>query len=190
MRDADVIPWNENQMFRRCQMDGVYRAGKESRKELITRQRTTLGSHERIGIFRIFGRDSGFTALYTAYVTSDRCLIPEYQFDLDHLVELLVQDKRENPSKYSFAIAAEGAVWQGGELAEYGPTDSFGHRHKANVAEVIASEIQGRSGEETLASELTYDLRSGDPDAVDSMVGITFANVAMNLIADGVSGRM
>ncbi|MFI5258453.1 MAG: 6-phosphofructokinase [Candidatus Limnocylindrales bacterium] len=159
-------------------------------KDAINRQRTTLGSHERIGVFRIFGRDAGFTALYTAYVTSSRCLIPEYQFDLDHLVELAVEDKRNNPSRYALVIAAEGAMWQGGEIGEYGPADAFGHKHKANIAEVLASEIQARSGEETLASELTYDLRSGDPDAVDSMVGITFANVAMNLIADGVSGRM
>jgi 6-phosphofructokinase len=159
-------------------------------KDAINRQRTTLGSHERIGVFRIFGRDAGFTALYTAYVTSCRCLIPEYQFDLDHLVSLAVEDKKNNPSKYAIVLAAEGAMWEGGEIAEYGPADAFGHKHKANIAEVLASEIQARSGEETLASELTYDIRSGDPDAVDSMVGITFANVAMNLVANGVSGRM
>jgi 6-phosphofructokinase len=159
-------------------------------KDAINRQRTTLGSHERIGVFRIFGRDAGFTALYTAYVTSCRCLIPEYQFDLDHLVSLAVEDKKNNPSKYAIVLAAEGAMWKGGEIAEYGPADAFGHKHKANIAEVLASEIQARSGEETLASELTYDIRSGDPDAVDSMVGITFANVAMNLVANGVSGRM
>ena len=159
-------------------------------KDAINRQRTTLGSHERIGVFRIFGRDAGFTALYTAYVTSCRCLIPEYEFDLDHLVELAVEDKRNNPSKYAIVIAAEGAMWKGGKLEEWGTADAFGHRHKANIAEVLATEIANRSGQETLASELTYDLRSGDPDAVDSMVGITFANVAMNLIANGVSGRM
>jgi 6-phosphofructokinase 1 len=159
-------------------------------KDAINRQRTTLGSHERIGVFRIFGRDAGFTALYTAYVTSCRCLIPEYEFDLDHLVELAVEDKKNNPSKYAIVIAAEGAMWQGGAIQEYGPADAFGHKHKANIAEVLASEIQARSGHETLASELTYDLRSGDPDAVDSMVGITFANVAMNLVANGASGRM
>ncbi len=159
-------------------------------KDAINRQRTTLGSHERIGVFRIFGRDAGFTALYTAYVTSARCLIPEYRFDLDHLVELAVEDKKDNPSKYALVIAAEGAMWKGGEIGEFGPADAFGHKHKANIAEVLASEIQSRSGEETLASELTYDLRSGDPDAVDSMVGITFANVAMNLVAEGMSGRM
>ena len=159
-------------------------------KDAINRQRTTLGSHERIGVFRIFGRDAGFTALYTAYVTSARCLNPEYKFNLDHLVELLVEDKLNNPSRYSFVIAAEGAMWEGGKIDEWGPPDSFGHKHKANIAEILASQIQSVSGEETLASELTYDLRSGDPDAVDSIVGITFANVAMNLVAEGVSGRM
>ena len=159
-------------------------------KELINRQRTTLGSHERIGVFRIFGRDCGFTALYTAYVTSARALIPEVPFDIDHLVSVLVDDKRSNPSQYAFVIAAEGAVWEGGSIAEVGEADAFGHRHKANIAEVLASEIRARSGIETVSSELTYDLRSGEPDSVDTMVSITFANVALDLIADGVSGRM
>ena len=159
-------------------------------KELINRQRTTLGSHERIGVFRIFGRDCGFTALYTAYVTSARALIPEVPFDIDHLVSVLVEDKLSNPSHYAFVIAAEGAIWQGGSIDEVGEADAFGHRHKANIAEVLASEIRARSGVETVSSELTYDLRSGEPDSVDTMVSITFANVALDLIADGVSGRM
>ena len=159
-------------------------------KELIDRQRTTLGSHERIGVFRIFGRDAGFTALHAAYVTSARCLIPESPFDLDRLVEILVADKRNNPSRYAFVVAAEGAVWTGGTIPEYGPADAFGHRHKTNIAETIADEIRKRSREETLASELTYDLRSGDPDALDQTVAITFANIAVDLIRDGLSGRM
>ncbi len=159
-------------------------------KELINRQRTTLGSHERIGIFRIFGRDAGFSALYTAYVTSGRCLIPEYRFDLEHLFELLVEDKRNNPSRYAFVIAAEGAIWEGGSISETGEADAFGHRHKASIAEVLASELKARTGEEAVASELTYDLRSGEADSLDQMVAITFANVAMDLIRDGVHGRM
>jgi ATP-dependent phosphofructokinase / diphosphate-dependent phosphofructokinase len=159
-------------------------------KELINRQRTTLGSHERIGVFRIFGRDCGFTALYTAYVTTGRCLIPESPFDLDHLVAVLAEDHRLNPSHYAFVIAAEGAMWTGGRLEEVGDADAFGHRHKANIAETLAAEIKRRSGIESVFSELTYDLRSGEPDAVDTMVAFTFANVAMDLIADGVSGRM
>ncbi|HKY50396.1 MAG TPA: 6-phosphofructokinase [Candidatus Limnocylindria bacterium] len=159
-------------------------------KELIDRQRTTLGSHERIGVFRIFGRDAGFSALHAAYVTSARCLIPESPFDLDRLVEILVDDKRNNPSRYAFVVAAEGAIWQGGTVPEYGPPDAFGHRRKTNIAETLADEIRKRSGEETLASELTYDLRSGDPDALDQTVAITFANIAVDLIRDGASGRM
>jgi 6-phosphofructokinase 1 len=156
-------------------------------KELIDRQRTTLGSHERIGVFRIFGRDAGFSALHAAYVTSARCLIPEAPFELDRLVELLVEDKRANPSRYALVVAA---MWRGGSLPEYGPADAYGHRRKANIAEALAAEIRARTGDETLASELTYDLRSGDPDALDQTVAITFANIAVDLMRDGISGRM
>jgi len=159
-------------------------------KELINRQRTTLGSHERIGVFRIFGRDAGFTALYTAFVTSARCLIPEAPFDLDRLCQILVEDRQGNPSGYAFVIAAEGATWIGGALEELGPADAFGHRHKASVADVLAAEIRGRTGVETVASELTYDLRSGEPDSLDQLVAMTYANVAMDLLADGVTSRM
>src|ERR1700691_5909525 len=124
-------------------------------KELITRQRTTLGSHERIGIFRIFGRDAGFTALYTAYVTSSRCLIPEFEFDLDHVCELLFEDKQ-----------------------------------KVDIGHALAEEVRKKTGSETMASDLTYDLRSGDPDAIDELVAITYANIALDLIYDNITGRM
>ncbi len=159
-------------------------------KELINRQRTTLGSHERIGVFRIFGRDAGFTALYTAYVTSARCLIPEAPYDLAHLAEVLADDQRSNPSHYAFVITAEGAIWHGAAIADVGEADAFGHRHKVNIGEVLAAELKERTGIETVASELTYDLRSGEPDSLDAMVAITFANIAVDLMADGVEGRM
>ncbi|MCU0505568.1 MAG: 6-phosphofructokinase [Chloroflexi bacterium] len=158
--------------------------------ELIGRQRSTLGSHERIGVFRIFGRDAGFTALYTAYVSSTRCLIPEAQFDLEHLAEVLVADKQSNPSRYAIVVAAEGAMWRGGTLRDVGDVDMFGHRHKENVGEALADQIKRLSGEEAVASELTYDLRSGEPDMLDKMVAITYANIALDLIRDGVRGRM
>ena len=159
-------------------------------KEAINRQRTTLVSHERIGVFRVFGRDAGFTALYTAYVTSARCVIPEVAYDLDALATLLAADHQANPSRYAFVITAEGAIWDGAEISDVGVADAFGHKHKANVGEALAEELRIRTGVETLASELTYDLRSGEPDSIDSLVATTFANVAMDLIADGVTGRM
>ena len=159
-------------------------------KEAINRQRTTLGSHERIGVFRIFGRDAGFSALYTAYVTSARCVIPEVPYDLDALTALLAADHAANPSRYAFVITAEGAIWKGAQMSDIGEADAFGHRRKVDIGEALAYELRARTGIETLASELTYDLRSGEPDSIDSMVATTFANVAMDLVADGITGRM
>ena len=159
-------------------------------KELINRQRTTLGSHERIGVFRIFGRNAGYTAWYAAYVTSARCVIPEAPFELDRLASVLADDWRLNPSSYAFVIASEGAMWKGGHLDEVGEADAYGHRHKQDVGEALANELKRRTGIETVHSDLTYDLRSGDPDALDQLVAITFANIAVDLLSEGTFGRM
>jgi 6-phosphofructokinase len=158
--------------------------------DAIERQRTTVGSHERIGLFRVFGRDAGYTALYTAYVTSTRCCIPEYKVDLDKLIDLLVTDKKGNPSNYSLCILSEGAEWQGYTVKEYGEPDAFGHRKKMSVAEDLSSEIKARAGEETVVSDLTYDLRSGSPDFVDRMVAVSFAGMAVDAIQEGKHGLM
>jgi 6-phosphofructokinase 1 len=159
-------------------------------KELIDRQRTTLGSHERIGVFRIFGRDAGFSALFAAYVTSTRCLIPEAPYDLDALAAVMADDHRLSLSHYAIVVCAEGAIWNGAKVDEVGEPDAFGHRRKADVGEALATELTRRTGIESLAIELTYDLRSGQPDALDQIVATTFANVAMDLVADGKFGRM
>ena len=158
--------------------------------DAITRQRTTIGSHERIGIFRIFGRDAGFTALYTAYVTSVRCCIPEVPFELDQLIDLLIADKRGNPSKYALVVLAEGATWKGRVVESYGAKDAFGHQKKVNVAEALSEQVKQKTGEDTIVSDLTYDLRSGEPDFLDKMIATTFANMAFELIASGGHGRM
>jgi ATP-dependent phosphofructokinase / diphosphate-dependent phosphofructokinase len=158
--------------------------------DAIQRQRTTVASHERIGIFRVFGRDAGFTALYTAYVTSIRCVIPEYKVNLDRLIRLLIEEKRTNPSNYALVVLSEGAEWEGYQVREYGEPDAYGHRKKASVAETLADLIKERTGEDTMASDLTYDLRSGDPDFVDKLVAFTFGNMAYDAILDGKTGLM
>jgi ATP-dependent phosphofructokinase / diphosphate-dependent phosphofructokinase len=158
--------------------------------DAIQRQRTTVGSHERIGIFRVFGRDAGYTSLYTAYVTSIRCVIPEFKVDLPKLVELLVADKKHNPSNYSLVVLSEGAEWEGYTTIEYGEPDAFGHRKKMNVGEVLGNEIKRLAKEETVISDLTYDLRSGDPDFVDKLVATTYGNMALDAIVAGKSGLM
>ena len=158
--------------------------------DAINRQRTTVGSHERIGIFRVFGRDAGYTALYTAYVTSMRCGIPEYKFNLEKMVNLLVQDKRNNPSNYSMVVLSEGAEWEGFTLQEYGEPDAFGHRKKMSVAEAFSEEVKRLAKEETVVSDLTYDLRGGDPDFTDKLVASTFGTMAFDAVSKGRSGLM
>ena len=158
--------------------------------DAIQRQRTTVGSHERVGVFRVFGRDAGFTALYTAYVTAIRCCIPEYKVNLEKLIELLLFEKHDTPSNYVLVVLSEGAQWEGYTVQEYGEPDAFGHRRKASVAEALAFEITKRTSEECIVSDLTYDLRSGEPDFADKLIAATFGNIAMDAVLSGRSGLM
>jgi len=158
--------------------------------DAIQRQRTTIGSHERIGVFRIFGRDAGHTALYTSYVTSIRCAIPEYKFNLDKMIDLLLEEKRDNPSGYSLVVLSEGAEWSGYHVREYGEPDAYGHRKKASVAEDFSDEVKKRTGEETTISDLTYDLRSGEAAFIDKLISCTFAHMAVESVIKNQSGLM
>jgi 6-phosphofructokinase len=158
--------------------------------DAIQRQRTTVGSHERVGIFRVFGRDAGYTALYTAYVTSIRCCIPEYVVNLDKLIDILMVEKHSTESNYVLVVLSEGAKWEGYTVQEYGEPDAFGHRKKASIGEALSTEIGRRTGEEAIVSDLTYDLRSGDPDFVDKLIAANFGNLAMDAVLAGKSGVM
>ena len=123
-------------------------------------------------------------------MTSIRCAIPEYAFILDKMIELLIEDKRDNPSNYSLVILSEGATWEGYETMYYGKEDAFGHRKKFNVGEVFSQRVQEQTGEETMVSDLTYDLRSGEADFVDKLVANTFGGMALDAIQAGKSGVM
>lgn len=158
--------------------------------DAIQRQRSTVGSHERLGIFRVFGRDAGYTSLYTAYVTSIRCAIPEYKFDLNKMIDLVMKDKKSNPSNYALVVMSEGAEWQGYEVREYGEPDAFGHRKKMSVAEDFSDQVKTLTKEETVVSDLTYDLRSGEADFVDKMVATTFGNMALDCLQANKFGVM
>ncbi len=155
----------------------------------IQRQRTTVGSHERYGLFRIFGRESGFTALYAAYTTSIRCCIPEYDVSLDRLLALLAEEKRNTPSNYALVVLSEGAKWQG-YVPAFERYDASGHVRPPSIAEALKTEIAERLGEESMASDLTYELRSGEPDFVDKLVATTFGNIATDAILAGKHGLM
>ncbi|HEV2064729.1 MAG TPA: 6-phosphofructokinase [Thermoanaerobaculia bacterium] len=159
--------------------------------EFINRQRTHLGSNEVVGVFRVFGRNAGFTSLGTAMAISDiRCAIPEHAFDLETLCRLVEADHREHESHYAMIVISEGAMWMGGQLQECGEPDGFGHRKKMNVGEQLAQEITRITNLPTRPQDLTYDLRSGDPDPLDRIVASTFGALAVELLAEGTTGRM
>lgn len=158
--------------------------------EFIGRIRSTAGSHSQTVLFRLFGRDAGFTALETAIVTwADRCLIPEVPTDVDRLAELIAEDRR-NPHSYSTVVLSEGANL-GMPVPETGPADAYGHRKKANVAEFLAEQLAERLPRvRFLPIDLTYFLRSGEPEVYDKHMAIYFANLVMSLVAEGRHGVM
>ena len=110
--------------------------------------------------------------------------------NLEKLIDLLVKEKRDNPSNYSLVILSEGAEWEGYKVAEYGEPDPFGHRKKMSVGEAYADEIKKRAKEETIVSDLTYDLRSGEPDFIDKLIASTFGTMALDAVLEGKSGLM
>ena len=150
--------------------------------EFINRIRSTAGSHSETVLFRMFGRDAGFTALETAVVTwVDRCLIPEVPSDIDTLAKLVVEDRR-NPRKYSTIVMSEGANL-GVPVPEEGQPDAYGHRKKANIAEFLADQLSSRlPGIRFLPIDLTYFLRSGEPEVYDKHMAIYYANVVMDAV--------
>jgi 6-phosphofructokinase 1 len=158
--------------------------------ESIDRIRSTAGSHGDTVLFRLFGRDAGFTALETGIATwADRVLIPEVPCDVGRLAELVEKD-RHTPSGYSIVVMSEGANL-GAAVPEVGPPDAYGHRKKANVAEFLAGELGKRiSGVRFLPVDLTYILRSGEPDVYDKRMAIFYANLVMSLVEKGTHGVM
>ncbi len=159
--------------------------------EFISRIRSTAGSHRETVLFRMFGRDAGFTALEAAIVTwADRLLIPEVPADIDTLANLIVEDRR-NPNNYSTVVLSEGANLMGLPVPEVGPPDAYGHRKKVNMAEFLADQLSTRvTGVRFLPIDLTYFLRSGEPDAYDKHMAIYYANLVMSCVERGVHGVM
>ena len=158
--------------------------------EFITRLRSTAGSHSETLLFRMFGRDAGFTALETAVVTwADRVLIPEIPANIDRLATLIEKDRR-NPRNYSLVLLSEGANL-GVPVPEVGQPDAYGHRKKANVAEFLAEQLAEKMPQvRFLPIDLTYFLRSGEPDAYDKHMAIYYANLIMSFVEQRSHGLM
>ncbi len=167
--------------------------------EMTNKLRTSAGSHERILVLEVFGRYAGFTALLpTMAGAANRCVIPEHKFNIDRLAELLVEDRKKNPSKYSVAIVSEGAMFEGGDMVYANEErDMFGHAKLGGVGYMVADQIKRLAPKYNdskkvglIYQNLGYLVRAGDPDAIDSIVPMAYGNLALDLILKGVHGRL
>jgi 6-phosphofructokinase len=159
--------------------------------EFIHNLRTSTGSHERIAIVELFGRYSGETSLITAYLAgADRALISEVPFDIDKLADLVMTDKKANPSNYAMITVSEGATIAGGDVHLSGEADDYGHRKLGGIGKTTGDLLKERTGEGIILQEVAYLMRSGRPDSLDLMVATNYAVMAADLALEGSSGRM
>ena len=161
--------------------------------------RTSAGSHERFLVLEVFGRYAGFTAMLpTMAGAANRCVIPEHKFDIERLTELLIADRRKNPSRYSVVLLSEGAMFEGGErIFEKETTDAFGHKKLGGIGDLVSEKLQELSPKfnngklvHCISQKLGYLVRGGDPDAIDSIVPMAYGNLALDLILNKVHGRL
>ena len=168
--------------------------------ELTHRLRTSAGSHERYLVIEVFGRYAGFTALLpTMAGAADRCVIPEHPADIQRLAELLTADRNKNPSRYAVVMVSEGArlASQDGMTFEGEETDMFGHRKLGGIGDQVGAALKEASPRynhgrriDVLNQRLGYLVRSGDPDALDSIVPMAFGNLALDLVRRKEYGRL
>jgi len=159
--------------------------------EFIHQLRTSAGSHERIAVVELFGRNSGETGLLASYLAGvDRAIISEVHFDPEKLAAFLMDDKKNNPSNYAMVTISEGAQMTGGKIIEYGQADAYGHKKLGGIGEITGEALKKITGEDILYQQISYLMRSGAPDSLDLMVAVNYANMAIKLITRGASNRM
>ena len=159
--------------------------------EFIHNLRTSAGSHERIAVVELFGRNSGETSLIAAYLAGvDRAIISEVPFDVHRLAELILKDKRENPSNYAMLTISEGARMVEGEIIERGEADAYGHKKLGGIGAVVGSLLKDVTHQNIIYQQVAYLMRSGAPDSLDLMVAANYAQMAMSLVEQGRFGRM
>nr|MBN1229429.1 6-phosphofructokinase [Anaerolineae bacterium] len=159
--------------------------------DFINNLRTSTGSHERIAVIELFGRNSGETSLIAAYLSGvDRAIISEVPFDPEKLANFLLADKNTNPSNYSMMTISEGARLEGGAIIETGERDAYGHRKLGGIGQLTGEAIKDITGENIIYQQIAYLMRSGAPDSLDLMVAFNFAHMAMDMVLKGQGGRM
>ena len=167
--------------------------------EYTNQLRTCASSHQRFLVVEVFGRYAGFTAMMpTMAGAATRCVIPEYEFNMPRLTELLTIDRNLHPEKLSVVMVSEGATFNGSDMVfQNNEMDAFGHKKLGGIGDVVASHLSDLSKEfnhgkkiEVINQRLSYMVRSGTPDAIDSIVTMAYGNMAMDLIKQKRFGLM
>ena len=167
--------------------------------EIANSLRTVAGSHERLMVLEVFGRYAGFTAMLpTMAGAAHRCVIPEFKFNIERLAEMLMLDRKYNPSNYSVVLVSEGAMFEGGEMVfKDRTTDAFGHAKLGGIGDLVSEQLKGLTikynngrSVDTVTQKLGYLVRCGDPDAIDSIVPMAYGNLALDLILKRTHGRL
>lgn len=167
--------------------------------QLANDLRTPAGSHERFLVMEVFGRYAGFTAMLpTLAGASHRCLIPEFKFNLDHLTQIMVEDRNKSSSKYSMVMISEGAMIEGRDMVFEGDeADAYGHKKLGGIGDIVSAEIKKRSAEYNNGREigvinqkLGYTVRGGSPDAIDSIAPMAFGNIALDHLMRKEYGKL
>jgi 6-phosphofructokinase 1 len=167
--------------------------------QMVNNLRTSAGSHERLMVLEVFGRYAGFTAMLpTMAGAANRCVIPEYEFDINRLAELLVEDRNLNPSKYAIVLVSEGAMFKGGKMIfSDSEKDAYGHAKLGGIGDMVSAQLKDLSATynkgksiNIINQKLGYMVRGGDPDALDSIVPMAYGNLALDLILQGIHGRL
>jgi len=159
--------------------------------QVLNELRTPIGSHERIGLIELFGRNSGETSLIASYLANvHRAIISEVPFEIEKLADMIMRDKMDNPSNYAIMTISEGAVPVGGDVMQSGEKDAYGHRKLGGVGQWTAQRIKEITGHKVTYQQLGYTMRCGAPDSLDRMVAMNFGNLAMDTLLDGHSGVM
>ena len=167
--------------------------------EMTNHLRTSAGSHERMLVIEVFGRYAGFTAMLpTMAGAANRCVIPEHKFNMERLAELLMRDRRRNPSRYSVVLISEGAMFEGGEMVfEETAADAYGHKKLGGIGDLVSHKLKelspkynGGKTVDVMNQRLGYLVRCGDPDAIDSIVPMAYGNLALDLLLNGMHGRL
>ena len=167
--------------------------------QMVNSLRTSAGSHERFMVLEVFGRYAGFTAMLpTMAGAANRCVMPEFKFNIERLTELLVEDRRKNPSRYSIVLVSEGAMFEGGEMVFAGvEADAFGHKKLGGIGDIVAEKIRDLSAKfnkgskiDVINQKLGYLVRCGYPDAIDCIAPMAYGNLALDLLLKNISGRL